>query len=48
VVPTAAAGARTRVLYEDLGLAVEHRRVDDIEGAIIPPWLASALAAAAE
>ena len=48
VVPTAAAGARTRVLYEDLGLAVEHRRVDDIEGAIIPPWLASALAATAE
>jgi folate-binding protein YgfZ len=47
VVPTAAAGARTRVLYEDLGLAVEHRRVDDIEGAIIPPWLASALAATA-
>jgi len=48
VVPTAAPGPRTRVLYEDLGLAVEHRRVDDIEGAIIPPWLASALAATAE
>ena len=48
VVPTAAPGARTRVLYEDLGLAVEHRRVDDIEGAIIPPWLASALSATAE
>ena len=48
VVPTAAPGARTRVLYEDLGLSVEHRRVDDIEGAIIPPWLASALSATAE
>jgi hypothetical protein len=47
VVPATEAGARTRKLYESLGLAVEHRRVDDIEGAIIPEWLAPALAATA-
>jgi folate-binding protein YgfZ len=44
VVPATEAGPRTRVLYEHLGLAVEHRRVDDFAGAIIPQWLATALA----
>ena len=44
VVPTSEAGPRTRVLYEELGLAVEHRRVDDLGDAIIPPWLDEALA----
>jgi folate-binding protein YgfZ len=44
VVPTTEQGPRARIVYEDLGLAVEHRRVDDLDGAIIPDWLASALA----
>ena len=39
VVETASAGPRTRIAYPQLGLAVEHRRVDDLAGAIIPPWL---------
>ena len=43
VVETKHRGPRTRVLYEDLALAVEHRRVDDLEGAIIPGWLEEAL-----
>jgi folate-binding protein YgfZ len=44
VVPTGEAGPRTRVVHEELGLAVEHRRVDDLSDAIIPPWLDEALA----
>jgi folate-binding protein YgfZ len=40
-------GPRARVLYGNLGLAVEHRRVDDLEGAIIPDWLKPALAVSA-
>lgn len=44
VVPATEAGPRTRVLYEHLGLAVEHRRVDDLAGTIIPQWLETALA----
>jgi folate-binding protein YgfZ len=44
VVPAAEQGPRTRVLYEGLGLAVEHRRVDDLGGAIIPEWLEARLA----
>ncbi len=44
VVPADAAGERTRIHYPDLGLAVEHRRIDDLGGAILPPWLAAALA----
>ncbi|QAY76657.1 folate-binding protein YgfZ [Sphingosinicella sp. BN140058] len=43
VVPTDGAGERTRIHYPDLGLAVEHRRIDDLAGAIIPNWLAAAL-----
>ena len=46
VVPTATEGPRTRVAYPELGLAVEHRRVDDLEGALRPSWLAEALEAA--
>ena len=46
VVPATEAGPRTRVLYEDVALAVEHRRVDELAGAIIPPWLETALAQA--
>lgn len=45
VVETSEAGPRTRVLYEDLGLAVEHRRVDDLEAAIIPDWLQASISA---
>jgi hypothetical protein len=43
VVPTDAPGERARIHYPELGLAVEHRRIDDLAGAIIPDWLAAAL-----
>lgn len=45
VVPTAGETPRTRIAYPDLGLAVEHRRVEDLGDAIMPPWLAGTLAA---
>jgi folate-binding protein YgfZ len=48
VVPTTEERPRTRVLYPELGLAVEHRRVDDLAGALIPGWLEPALSATAE
>ncbi|QIK78778.1 folate-binding protein YgfZ [Sphingomonas piscis] len=38
-------GPRARVHYPELGLAVEHRRVDDLAGALMPDWLAEGLAA---
>ena len=44
VVPTVQEGPRTRVVYEGPGLAVEHRRIDDLEGALIPHWMRGALA----
>jgi hypothetical protein len=44
VVPTDEPGQRTRHFYPELGLAVEHRRVDELEGAIIARWLEEALA----
>jgi hypothetical protein len=43
VVPADAPGERTRVHYPELGLAVEHRRVEDLGGALVPPWLSGAL-----
>ena len=43
VVPAAEPGPRTRVHYPALGLAVDHRRVDDLDGALLPAWLASSL-----
>jgi folate-binding protein YgfZ len=43
VVPAEAPGERSRIHYPELGLAVEHRRVDDLGGAIVPHWLAAAL-----
>jgi hypothetical protein len=46
VVEAAQPGPRTRVHYPDLGLAVEHRRTDDLAGAIVPDWLAAAVQAA--
>ena len=45
VVPTTETGPRTRVVYEELGLTVEHRRVDDLGDAIIPHWLNETLEA---
>src|SRR3982751_1252731 len=44
VVETGASGPRTRIAYPELGLAVEHRRTDDLGGAIMPDWLPRALA----
>ncbi|MGE5721050.1 MAG: YgfZ/GcvT domain-containing protein [Sphingomonadales bacterium] len=43
VVPGDVAGERTRILYPELGLAVEHRRIDDLGNAIVPGWLRAAL-----
>ena len=43
VVETGEPGPRARVHYPALGLAVEHRRADDLAGAIIPDWLQEAL-----
>ena len=43
VVPADAPGPRTRIHYPALGLAVEHRRTDDLGDAIMPLWLAGAL-----
>jgi hypothetical protein len=45
VVETNAPGPRTRVHYPELGLAVEHRRMDDLAGAIIPGWLQASITA---
>jgi folate-binding protein YgfZ len=39
-------GPRTRIHYPQVRLAVEHRRVDDLGGAIIPDWMAPALTSA--
>ncbi|HEY0116535.1 MAG TPA: folate-binding protein [Allosphingosinicella sp.] len=47
VVPADAPGPRTRIHYPDLGLAVEHRRVEDLSGALVPAWLEPALTPAA-
>jgi tRNA-modifying protein YgfZ len=44
VVETSTPGPRTRIHYPDLGLAVEHRRIDDLGGAIMPAWLKEGLA----
>jgi tRNA-modifying protein YgfZ len=44
VVETDRAGPRTRIHYPDLGLSVEHRRAEDLAGAIVPDWLKAALA----
>jgi tRNA-modifying protein YgfZ len=45
VVETNAPGPRARVNYPELGLAVEHRRVDDLDGAIVPAWLQASITA---
>jgi folate-binding protein YgfZ len=46
VVETRHPGPRTRMAYPELGLAVEHRRIDDLGGVILPEWLRAALAQA--
>lgn len=43
VAPLSPNDDRTRISYPDLGLMVEHRRVEAIGDAIVPDWLASAL-----
>lgn len=43
VVPAAAPTQRTRAFHSELGLAVEHRRVDDLAGLSLPDWLRAAL-----
>ncbi len=47
VVPATETGPRTRLLYPELGLAVEHRRVDDLAGIELPKWLNAALSSPA-
>lgn len=44
IAPLAAPGDRTRARYPDLGLMVEHRRVDGLGDAMVPDWLAAAIA----
>ena len=44
VAPLGEPGERTRVTYPALGLMVEHRRIEALGDALIPAWLASALA----
>jgi folate-binding protein YgfZ len=43
VVPAAAPTARAKAFYPELGLAVEHRRIDDLAGLSLPVWLSAAL-----
>ena len=44
VVPLGEPGERTRATYPELGLMIEHRRVDALNDALRPDWLVSALA----
>ena len=44
VAPLGDPGDRTRATYPDLGLMVEHRRVEALGDALRPAWLAEALA----
>jgi len=46
VVPLAEADEkRQRIAYPELGISVEHRRIEDLGNALLPPWLEAALAA---
>ncbi|WP_343520271.1 folate-binding protein, partial [Sphingomonas sp.] len=47
VAPLGEPGERTRTTYPELGLMVEHRRVEALGDALMPDWLAGALNAAA-
>jgi folate-binding protein YgfZ len=44
VAPLTEPGDRTRATYPDLALMVEHRRVEALGDALVPAWLAQALA----
>jgi len=44
VAPLGETGDRTRAVYPDLGLMVEHRRTETLGDALQPAWLAVALA----
>lgn len=46
VAPLGEAGDRTRAVYPELGLMVEHRRSEALGDAIVPGWLAAGMAAA--
>ncbi|MBO9712975.1 folate-binding protein [Sphingomonas sp.] len=48
VAPLADPGDRTRAIWPGLGLMVELRRVEDLGDALVPVWLADALAAPVE
>ena len=43
VAPLWDAGDRTRAVHPELGLMVEHRRVEALGDALMPDWLAVAL-----
>jgi folate-binding protein YgfZ len=43
VVPTAEDSAKTRAIYPEIGLSVQHLRVDALESALIPDWLKASL-----
>ncbi len=43
VAPLSEAGERTRAVYPELGLMVEHRRVEALGDALVPDWLGAAL-----
>jgi folate-binding protein YgfZ len=43
VAPFGPATDRTRALYPELGLMVEHRRTESLGDAVVPDWLATAL-----
>ena len=42
-IPAAEPGPRATAHYPELGLAVEHRRIDDLGNALVPGWLKHAL-----
>ncbi|BCA63101.1 aminomethyltransferase [Sphingomonas sp. HMP9] len=44
VAPFTEPSTRTRVTYPELGLMVEHRRIESLGDALVPRWLATALA----
>lgn len=48
VAPLGEAGDRTRATYPELGLMVEHRRVEALGDAIMPGWLAGAVSKSSE
>ena len=48
VAPLGEPGDRTRATYPELGLMVEHRRIEALGDALRPAWLATALAQGSE